>query len=129
MLGQGSKICPHSDVNSRSTEHTHATWQLLQERLRCDRDYRMATSSPTRDIFQKTSAFITALRTVGCSAPEQEQTVLMPAEQEYKKKISQNEAKHRRGYVPGTTTCQGRLTLEYDCQSKPFVMYILAFAL
>ena len=84
MLGQGSKICPHSDVNSRSTEHTHATRQLLQERLRCDRDYRMVTSSPTRDVFQKTSAFITALRTVGCSAPEQEQTVLMPAEQEYK---------------------------------------------
>ena len=127
MLGQGSKICPHSDVDSNKTEHTCATRQLLQERLRCDRDYRVATSSPTRDIFQKTSTLITALRTVGCSAPEHEQTVLTPAEQEHKKKISENEAKRRRGYVPSTTTCQGRLSLEYDGQSKPFVMYISTF--
>jgi hypothetical protein len=122
VLGQGSKVCPYSDMELMKTAHTSASRNDLRARLLRDRENHIAMASPTRDIFVKTAALISVFRDVGCNAPMQEPTVLPPAEYEYNKVLSEHQAKRRRGYIPGKEICQGRLSLQFNKHSKPFVM-------
>ncbi|KAJ6585422.1 hypothetical protein B0H19DRAFT_927021 [Mycena capillaripes] len=108
---QGSKICPQVDRTRMIEPHESATREMLKERLRNDRDARVQTASPSRDIFQKTAALISALRKLGCTAPLQEETIVESDEEEDFEKLIFQRTEHRRGYVPNVETCQGRLQL------------------
>ncbi|KAJ7262693.1 hypothetical protein B0H12DRAFT_1231133 [Mycena haematopus] len=57
----GMKACPFADLGHLATDyqHTVATRADVQQRLAAARDARLAYSSPTRDIFQSTAAYIT----------------------------------------------------------------------
>ncbi|KAJ7894497.1 hypothetical protein B0H14DRAFT_3426901 [Mycena olivaceomarginata] len=70
----GMKACPLADLaHLRSSyQHTSATRADVEERLAAEREARLLYSSPSRDIFQTTAAYITAVRTAGCRRPQQE---------------------------------------------------------
>ena len=61
VLGQGCKVCPYSDIEMMKSEHVSASRKDLRVRLLHDQDNHLALASPTRDVFQKTAAFISAL--------------------------------------------------------------------
>jgi hypothetical protein len=123
-LGQGCKVCPFSDVEALKTEHVSASRNDILARLLCDREMRVAEGSPTRDIFTKTAALITALRNVGCRAPAQEETILSLGEHEVYNHLHEHQTKLRRGYIPKNDTCSGRLSLDYNNQGRPLIMYV-----
>ncbi|KAJ7490348.1 hypothetical protein B0H11DRAFT_2191580 [Mycena galericulata] len=117
---QGTKICPQVDRALMTQPHHEATRDMLKERLRNDREARIQTASPSRQIFQKTAALVAALRRLGCGATLQEETIVESDEEEEYDKLILHRTEHRRGYVPPTETCQGRLQLAYANQ-KPYI--------
>lgn len=120
IAGQGVKACPFSDTQALTGPahcHTSATRQDIENRLTAARDARQRLSTPQRDIFIKTAAYITAVRTLGCRRPLQQETrrtgeELLQFEQE------QSQQEHfRRGYST-PQTCQGRI--RYHEYPDPF---------
>lgn len=94
---------------------------MVRERLQVDRDLRLEYASPSRDVFVRTSAYLAALRKLGCGRPRWDFTCLTPAEQEQREIQQQFEMQVGRGYQMEKITCQGRLVFEYDSQGHPQV--------
>ena len=107
-----------SDQQSMSSSHILASREDIKARLHKDRQYRIDTASPTRDIFEKTSAFISALQQLGCAGPIHEPTVVPAGERGLRELLAAYKAKIQRGYIPSQPTCNGRLELWYG-QKNP----------
>lgn len=123
FLGQGVKICPQVSAVDVSIPHTSATRELLQARLRTDLETHASTTSPTRIIFDKTAAFITAIRSFGCGSTESgEAPTLSPSEQQQHAFLQAHQSQLQRGYEPATARCSGRVSLEYDFHGKALVV-------
>ncbi|KAJ7624127.1 hypothetical protein DFH06DRAFT_1340161 [Mycena polygramma] len=119
---QGVKACPLNDfsvLTGSDHRHTSATRQDIEHRLAADREARQRLSSPQRDVFVKTAAYITAIRKVGCRRPCQEETHRDAEELRlYNEEQSQYET-FRRGQ-PSIPTCQGRIRYyEYPDPDHP----------
>lgn len=123
-IGRGIKACPFVDADIVSQVHTSATRKLLQDRLARDRAERLEFSSPTRDVFIKTSAYISAIRKRGCSSPVFEITQALPLEQEERSRTHEHYSKIRRGYSPPHGLCQGRLEFDYMTSGKPCIRQV-----
>lgn len=106
------------------TVHTTASREDVQTRLCHDRNHLLSIASPSRDIFQKTSALIAALRRTGCPAPACEETNLSSPERNYYKAQQDHEEKLSRGYRPVQTRCGGRISMNFTKSGKPFIMYV-----
>jgi hypothetical protein len=106
--------------------HESASRETVEDRLQMDRETRLDAASPTRDIFQKTSAYLTALRRSGCGAPAYEGTTLNHTELAQRSVDNEHLAKLQRGYVPTKTTCDGRVFFEYDFSGHPFVRFVFS---
>jgi hypothetical protein len=119
--GQGSKVCPFTDKDNVRRPHTTASRAAIEQRLRADREHLLEASSPSRDIFQRTSAFLTALRRSGCSAPLYEPTSFNLTENQLRETHALHTAKLQRGYLSSGKSCEGRLIFEYDFYGKPFL--------
>ncbi|KAJ7795857.1 hypothetical protein B0H14DRAFT_2391173 [Mycena olivaceomarginata] len=122
----GMKACPLADLaHLRSSyQHTSATRADVEERLAAEREARLLYSSPSRDIFQTTAAYITAVRTAGCRRPQQEATPR--TEQELQQFEQDQAAGHvfRRRY-PVPKTCDGRIVFhEIERDSGPSTVYL-----
>ena len=104
-------------------DHVAATRQGVQRRLLRDRETAINITSPTHDIFRKTAALISALRNTGCHALEHEPTHLTEGERECQNLLSVDQEKFRRGYQPRQRRCEGQLSLEFNDQAKPYIMY------
>jgi hypothetical protein len=110
-----------SDQQSMTSSHISASRENVKARLHKDRQHRIDTTSPTRDIFQKTSAFITALQRLGCRGPIYEQTSVSAGELEFREFLVAYNAKIQRSY-PTQPTCNGRLELGYGhTDLKPYI--------
>ncbi|KAG6819294.1 hypothetical protein H0H93_013296 [Arthromyces matolae] len=120
--GQGSKVCPKVDMEEAKTGHTVATRQDIQDRLKKNIECRVSTSSPSRDVFEKTVALISALRTLGCNARRQEETFLTASEKVFLQDFAERQSKMSRGYTPSVKTCEGRLLLEYNEEGNPYIV-------
>jgi len=119
--GQGSKVCPIADSHLKQALHIHADRDALKSTLLYDKAVRLQGKTPTRDIFRKTSAFITALRKQGCTAPIHEETYRSVVEQaQYKEELA-HQARLQRGYIPSKVNCDGRLLFGYDDHEKPYI--------
>ncbi|KAJ7145085.1 hypothetical protein C8R43DRAFT_890873 [Mycena crocata] len=106
----GVKVCPFSDTLSLSQPHTHASRANIQTRLRQDRDERLQHASPTKDIFSKTSAYLAAIRKLGCSHPPDTQLANNDVPQQ--DDIMEYYWKQRsRGYRPKDSTCEGKIRI------------------
>ncbi|KAJ7710725.1 hypothetical protein B0H17DRAFT_1173621 [Mycena rosella] len=117
---QGAKVCPKVDLDSITHPHTSASLATLSETLALNRDIRLQHASPTRDVFQKTAAFIAALRKQGCPAPHQE-TYFDSDEEEEQLAKEEHHRKIRRGYVPSVVTCDGRLEFSHSFNGHPVI--------
>jgi hypothetical protein len=124
LPGQGSKVCPMSDQQSMESAHTSAGREDITARLHRDRQHRLDTASPSRDIFQKTTAFISALQHLGCRGPMYEPTLFSGREKELRDFLAQHKAKIQRGSSSQQPTCDGRLELFYGyADAKPYIQY------
>jgi hypothetical protein len=124
FAGQGVKVCPHSDMDALSEPHISATHEAIQNRLRNDREERVQYASPTKDIFCRTGAYLTALRKLGCCRPIVEATPLSATEEENREARQIYMHQIQRGYRPQDGTCEGRLIFEYDTYDNPVVRYV-----
>ncbi|KAJ7867739.1 hypothetical protein B0H14DRAFT_3132843 [Mycena olivaceomarginata] len=122
-LGQGVKICPQVNLASVSVPHSVASHALLQARLRVDLETAAASTSPNHLIFQKTAAFIAAIRALGCHSSECDQIRTLPASEQQQQDFLDTRRFHiQRGYRPLNPKCPGRLSLQYNHQGKPLVV-------
>lgn len=112
-----------SDQDLMVSSHTSASREDVNERLRKDRQHRIDTASPTRDIFQKTTALISALQLLGCRGPEHESTFAASGrEQEINDILAAHKAIIQRGFTSKHPLCSGRLQLWYSTlNSKPYI--------
>ncbi|KAJ6578506.1 hypothetical protein B0H19DRAFT_1062987 [Mycena capillaripes] len=118
----GVKVCPHSDLEALSVPHTSATREAIEERLSNDREERLQYASPSKDMFCRTKAYLTALRKLGCCRPLVEVTALSTSEEENREAKQIYMHQIQRGYRPPDGTCEGRLLFEYDSHDNPVVL-------
>ncbi|KAJ7763443.1 hypothetical protein B0H16DRAFT_1718672 [Mycena metata] len=118
---QGVKVCPRSDMDFLSQPHTWATREGLQERLQNDREDRLEHASPNKDTFCRTSAYLAALRKLGCCRPLVEVTNLSSSEEETREATALYLQQVQRGYRPKEGTCQGRLIFEYNAYGTALI--------
>ncbi|KAF9059684.1 hypothetical protein BDP27DRAFT_1497038 [Rhodocollybia butyracea] len=101
---QGVKICPLSYISygeKGEYSHSSATREDLQERLRHDRELEHEFRSPTRDVFERTSALITAIHRLGCSSSSGNLT--------NDQVVDDERSTLRRGYPDMPNRCTGRI--------------------
>ena len=118
-------MCPMSDLTSMKTVHICASREDIKTQLSRYRQQKIDTASPTRDVFEKTLAFISALQKNGCPAPLQEPTILSPEEEESRNDFLEHVAKIKRGYTPqaGQRRCEGRLYLMHTNDGFPYIRW------
>lgn len=104
-------------------EHVAATQQGVQCWLLHDQETAINIASPTCNIFRKTAALISALRNTGCHALECEPMHLTEGECKYQNLLLAEQEKFCQGYQPHQKWCEGRLSLEFNDQAKPYIMY------
>ena len=95
-----------SNLESMRAVHLSASREDVKARLQQDRQQHINTMSPTRDIFEKTLVFISALQLNGCHAPLQlngcraplhEPTILSVREQEIHSAFAAHKTRMQRG--------------------------------
>ncbi|KAJ7730898.1 hypothetical protein DFH07DRAFT_756061 [Mycena maculata] len=103
-----------------SVSHSTCT-QDVQKRLTHDREERLQYASPSKDIFCRTSSYISALRKFGCSRPLAEPTLLSPDQQERAQLQEIYLQQVQRGLRPRDGKCQGRLLFEHDIHGNAHI--------
>ncbi|KAF8145358.1 hypothetical protein K438DRAFT_1630265 [Mycena galopus ATCC 62051] len=88
--------------------------------LRNDRKDWLQYASPTKDIFCRTAAYLTALRRLGCSRPLAEPTPLSLEEEEAREVYQIYIQQVRRGHRTDGT-CEGKILFRYDSHNHPHV--------
>jgi hypothetical protein len=121
LSGQGSKVCPYTNLDVVRSPHTHANREALKLRLQHDQATRLEGASPWRDVFNKTAAFISALRNMGCSGPACEITQWLPEERSQRDTELARRTRMQRGYRAVETKCDGRLLFNYDQRGSPYI--------
>ncbi|KAJ7657652.1 hypothetical protein DFH06DRAFT_1472990 [Mycena polygramma] len=116
---QGMKVCPFSDTDALSEPHTRASRHDVEQRLGEERENRLDYSSPQRDIFKRTAAYITTLQNQGCTRSPSKPTVRDALEQQGFDQHQDRLEHYRRGY-PKPETCEGRIVFKSGI--KPFLM-------
>lgn len=129
--GHGSKVCPHSDKELLSLPHVSATRADVKERLKNDRDLRLESSSPSKDVFMRTVAYVAALQKLGCRRPLSEETFLLASEDEERQTQALYLDQIQRGYRRNEGICEGRLVFAYhgDDEDDDAQAYIWCFFL
>lgn len=112
--GQGVKICPFYEYSEDEVRHSSASREQLQLRLKHDRELRSEFQSPASDVFERTSAFITALRRSGCSG-----TCLLEEQQSRAENFDLMYL--RRGYPLRENQCNGRILFGYSFDGNAFI--------
>ncbi|KAF7354586.1 hypothetical protein MSAN_01371900 [Mycena sanguinolenta] len=110
---KGCKICPYSDKELLELPHVSATLADVKERLQNDREQRSETSSPSKDVFLRTVAYLAAIQKLGCSRPLSEQTFLLASEEEERQTREIYLHQVQRGYRMPDGICEGRLVFGY----------------
>lgn len=102
--------------------HTKATREDVRERLRKDREERLQYFSPSRDIFLKTLAYITAIQKLGCSRPLFEATGnISDTEAEMQEARELYLSQTQRGYRMKEGICEGRVVFDYTDDGRPYI--------
>lgn len=120
-LGQGIKICPSADMEKLLMPHFQADRNILKTRLSQERALRIHGETPEQDVFQRTSAYITAVQRVGCTSPACESTFLLPHERSDQQQTLVHRSKLQRGYSTPAGNCQGRIVFDHDFNGHPLL--------
>ncbi|KAJ7201931.1 hypothetical protein C8J57DRAFT_1102564 [Mycena rebaudengoi] len=107
---QGVKICPSADRDLLSEPHTKATRKDIEIRVQQDREERLQYASPSKDVFCRTAAYLSALRKHGCCRPLLEPTAFTTYEEQLRQTRDEYLYQAQRGYHAPEAKCEGRLT-------------------
>ncbi|KAJ7140269.1 hypothetical protein C8R43DRAFT_892789 [Mycena crocata] len=118
---QGVKVCPYSDKDLLSLPHVSAMRSDVQDRLENDRLYRLQSSSPSKDVFLHTVAYLAAVQKLGCNRPLNEQTFLTASEEEERQARELYLLQIQRGSRIPEGICDGRLVFDHDEGEKPYI--------
>ena len=129
FVGQGAKVCANADMQEAAQVHTEASREKIAERLSKDRDQRHSSTSPTRDVFQRTASLIAALRKLGCGRALHETTLFTPTELHKNQMVQELQETYRRGYVLPQSLCAGRILFEYDHRGIAFLRFVYLLCL
>lgn len=99
--------------------HDSATRAQLQSRLRHDRELQQEYNSPIRNVFDRTSALITAIRRVGCTSEAVPALGVNAIQAEDDEQIAL-----RRGYPDVPLRCTGRVIFGFTVDGIPFIQYV-----
>lgn len=108
------KVCPFAELPDSENPHTSASRSQLTRRIRESREQEMEFSSPQRDVFDRTSAYYTALQRTGCSAS---------ADNDSSEILSGNKERLalRRGYPDMPNRCNGQLLYRLSFEGTPYI--------
>jgi hypothetical protein len=123
-IGQGSKACAYSDIDVLSLPHVSATRADVKERLQNDREQRKLHSSPSRDVFTRTVAYLAAIRKLGCSRPLSEETFFLASEEEERETRALYLQQIQRGYRMREGICEGRMVFNQAGDNETEKPYI-----
>ncbi|KAE9392665.1 hypothetical protein BT96DRAFT_1023443 [Gymnopus androsaceus JB14] len=114
---QGIKICPFYEIDEEQWHHSSATRDQLRTRMHYSKEQQTEFASPRRDVFEKTSAYLTALIRVGCTSESNK------SNDEYSPPAAVLEARMtlRRGYPEKPNRCTGRLLFRLDFEGNPYI--------
>ncbi|KAJ6485271.1 hypothetical protein DFH09DRAFT_949026 [Mycena vulgaris] len=93
----------------------------VKERLQNDRDDRLQSSSPCKDVFLRTAGYLAAVQKLGCSRPLSDQTFLSASDEEEREAHELYLFQAQRGYRMKDGICEGRIVFDYDDQERPYV--------
>ncbi|KAK7047447.1 hypothetical protein VNI00_006678 [Paramarasmius palmivorus] len=110
---EGIKACPFTDPEEVKAPHLVASRELIQERLLRDYELRQEDDCPSREVFEKTVAFVQSLQRVGCLLDQDEDPVAY-APTEEQAILDQHHEVLRRGYTPSKPHCPGRIIASED---------------
>ncbi|KAJ7210251.1 hypothetical protein C8J57DRAFT_1257262 [Mycena rebaudengoi] len=111
-----------SNADELGIPHTKATREDVRERLRKDREERLQYVSPSRDIFLKTLAYITAIQKLGCSRPLFEATGnISDTEAEMQEARELYLSQTQCGYRMEEGICEGRVVFDYTDDGRPYI--------
>ncbi|KAJ3859292.1 hypothetical protein EV359DRAFT_75667 [Lentinula novae-zelandiae] len=113
---QGVKICPFFDGDKENT-HSSATREQLRELMQNSKEQQMEFSSPARDVFERTSAYLTAIRRIGCTSEANLGSDAL-------KENPLGDAERitlRRGYPEMPNRCTGRLLFQLSFEGIPYI--------
>ncbi|KAJ3756434.1 hypothetical protein EV360DRAFT_84964 [Lentinula raphanica] len=112
---QGVKVCPYHEAEENEGHHYSATREQLMHRMRHSRAQQAKYTSPARDVFDKTSAYLIALKRLGCTAGAQEildeQSLHSP----------EDRLAFRRGYPDRPDRCTGQLLFGVTFSGVPYI--------
>ncbi len=96
--------------------HSNATREAVQARLTYQKEIYEEFTSPARDVFDKTSAYISALRRTGCRSTSM-------AENSKAEDTSVCDERYilRRGYPELPNRCTGQLEFGFTFDGTPYI--------
>ncbi|KAJ3816826.1 hypothetical protein F5880DRAFT_1634594, partial [Lentinula raphanica] len=112
---RGVKVCPYHEAEEYEGHHYSATREQLMHRMRHSRAQQAKCTSPARDVFDKTSAYLIALKRLGCTAGAQE----IPDEQSLHS--PEDRLAFRRGYPDRPDRCTGQLLFGVTFSGVPYI--------
>ncbi|KAK7061173.1 hypothetical protein R3P38DRAFT_2757690 [Favolaschia claudopus] len=115
---QGMKCCPYNSIEELTEPHATASRQEVELRLKEERDDRLDCSSPERDIFNRTAAYLATLHKQGCTRSLSTPTVRSDSDQKEYDLHTERLVEFRCGYKK-PETCEGRLV--YHSGVKPYI--------
>ncbi|KAJ3926352.1 MAG: hypothetical protein NXY57DRAFT_1065053 [Lentinula lateritia] len=115
---QGVKICPFFDGDKETATHSSATRDQLRDLMQRSKEQQMEFSSPMRDVFERTSAYLTAIRRIGCTC---EANLVGDNELEKSSLDGAERVTLRRGYPEMPNRCTGQLVFRLSFEGIPYI--------
>ncbi|KAG9033587.1 hypothetical protein FRB95_014665 [Tulasnella sp. JGI-2019a] len=110
---QGSKVCPHADLDMLVAPHTKASCSDISDRFRTAFLNEKSLATSCHELYDKTIAFFSSL-TQGCLHRHSIETEFTPEEREAKTLAQARVLEIRRGQKIDEGLCEGRLKLMED---------------
>ncbi|KAE9409612.1 hypothetical protein BT96DRAFT_984669 [Gymnopus androsaceus JB14] len=111
---QGIKICPFYDIDEDGEHHSSATRDQLRMHMHHNKEQQIEFTSPQRDVFEKTSAYLTGIIRIGCTSQSNEAYLPPAADLEERTAL-------RRGYPEMSNRCTGRLIFQLNFEGSPYI--------
>ncbi|KAJ3840861.1 hypothetical protein F5878DRAFT_532801 [Lentinula raphanica] len=113
---QGVKVCPYFETDREEEHHYAATREQLQVCLQQSREQQASLSTPARAVFERTSAYLTALKRIGCESHAD-----APVSVDRNNPREEDRLVWRRGYPEKVDRCTGKLLYQLTFQGIPCI--------
>ncbi|THU76535.1 hypothetical protein K435DRAFT_704653 [Dendrothele bispora CBS 962.96] len=107
-------------VECKVTTHTCTLMEQLQDRLRQELEEQTQLPSPSKDVFNRTAAYISAIRQTGCLSVAYEETHYNSVEAAAQERLLEHRTEMQRGYSK-PNACKGRLLFSCLFDGRPVV--------